>query len=276
MGRIRIGAKGRFPGSLPGRAGLRSGVVSAPEMRLRPSRKREPADGKSVARFGLRMNHPASTLHPGIRPSCAPPLFATGVFACPLCGQSHASIQLRPRERALCSRCGHTLAAGSRFGPDTSVAFAVTGLLLAIPAMTLPLVTVAKLGNEFTGSLFTGVDALWRAGMRLLSLWVLVCGAIAPLILLGTLAGLFSPPWLVSSPRFLRWLKRLASALETWAMPEVQVLAVLVAFTKLGSLVDIFIGPGLWCYAGMAIATLIAWRTFALLPADARSARPAR
>jgi paraquat-inducible protein A len=45
-------------------------------------------------------------------------------------------------------------------------------------------------------------------------------------------------------------------------MPEVQVLAVLVAVVKIGSVVHIAIGPGLWCYAGMSMAILLALRSF--------------
>jgi len=47
-------------------------------------------------------------------------------------------------------------------------------------------------------------------------------------------------------------------------MPEVQVLAVLVAIAKLGSLITIRTGPGFWCYGAMSVALLIAFRSFDL------------
>jgi paraquat-inducible protein A len=60
----------------------------------------------------------------------------------------------------------------------------------------------------------------------------------------------------------LRFLFRVARVLQHWAIPEVQVLAILVALMKLGSVVEVTIGPGFWCYCAMALSLLIAQHSF--------------
>lgn len=202
------------------------------------------------------------------RPSTAP-------LTCRLCGHEHQPISLAPGDRAYCVRCGTVLASRSRFGPDVAIAFTVTGLILALPAMLLPFITASKLGRTRPGLLFTGVEGLWSHNMPLLAIWVCLCGAVVPLALLATLAGLLVPERLGQPPPQSRLLWSTAHALAHWAMPEVQVLAVLVALMKLGTLINVTIGAGFWCYAAMSGALLFAWHNFelsALAPASPEEA----
>ncbi len=184
------------------------------------------------------------------------------VLRCRLCDQTHQRVGLRPGERALCSRCGALLGKRSRWGRDAALAFTLAGLALSIPALLLPFVTASKVGSERVAHLFSGSYALWDGDMRLLALWVTLCGALTPILLLGTLTALLMPPKFRQRIPREHVLWRFAYALEHWAMPEVQVLAILVAFTKLGALVNVTLGPGFWFYAAMSAATLVAWRSF--------------
>jgi len=141
-------------------------------------------------------------------------------LTCRWCAQEHRVVSLAPRERAICVRCGATLARGSRFGADVPLAAAVTGLVLSIPALLLPIMTAAKLGSEHSAQLLSGVVALWHYGLPPIAVWVLICGTLVPISLLVMLIALLLPM------RLGRWSqplanRRFAHQLARWAMPEV-------------------------------------------------------
>jgi paraquat-inducible protein A len=186
----------------------------------------------------------------------------TSRLTCHLCGQEHRLVSLLPGEKALCVRCDSVLAKGSRLGADAALVFSITGLILALPAALLTFVSAGKLGAERLSLLFTGVGSLWDGGMRALAVLVLLCGGLIPLALLATLAAVHAPARLGWPKARFEPLFRAAKVLEHWALPEVQVLAVLVALMKLGSVVDVTIGPGFWCYCAMALSLLIAQHSF--------------
>lgn len=145
---------------------------------------------------------------------------------------------------------------------DTCLALAATALIFYFAGLSLPLATAAKFGEKHTGYLFSGVASLWAEGNWHLAILVLFCGAVAPLVLTGSLCLL-----LVAArrgrprPGLRRWL-HLAARVEQWSMPEVHMLGVIVAFTKLSVLVSTKPGPGLWCYGLAAFFTLLAWQHF--------------
>jgi paraquat-inducible protein A len=159
-------------------------------------------------------------------------------------------------------RCDSVLARGKHFGRDAALAFSVAGLILAIPASLLPFITAGKFGDQRVSTLFTGVAALWDDGMRMIAMLVMLCGGLIPLGMLMAMTVILSPERIRRLVGSTEALARMAGQMERWAIPEVQVLAVLVALLKLGSVVNVKLGPGFWCYCGTAFLLLFAVRGF--------------
>lgn len=198
---------------------------------------------------------------PDSRPDSPPRASDVGApLACPWCGQLHRRVALRSGDTLQCVRCRSTFARASDW-PGT-LAWVLTALLLWIPANLLPIVQLAQFGNSRESRLFTGAVSLWQQGYPWISVLVVLCGIAAPLALLLAFAALLVPLVAKRPTDRLRFLVRWLRALELWSIPEVYLLAVLVAFIKLGSVVPAEPAPGLWCHAGMALALLIAWRRF--------------
>jgi paraquat-inducible protein A len=184
----------------------------------------------------------------------------TGQLTCRWCRKVHHSVSLRRGERALCAQCGNTLT-HRPLGSQAALAFAWTAAILILPAAEFPLVTVRKIGTERASYLWTGVHALWQDGMPILSVWVSLCGIVVPIALITTLLVLLLSPRVRTEPKVRRFWTAVANAVQRWSMPEVYVLAVLVAFVKIGALVQVEPGAGLWFYGAMAVATMFAWRS---------------
>lgn len=163
-------------------------------------------------------------------------------------------------------RCHTTIAERGWLGPDTAMAFALGGLFLSLPALLLPFVTLQQFGQARVTHVTVGFTGLWSHGFSSLGAWVLFCGILAPVALLTLLVVVLATE---GREAFRAWHQRLrgvAAFVEYWAMPEVQVLGVMVAFLKLGSIVTLNVGPGLWCYAGASLCMVAAWRRFSLHP----------
>jgi paraquat-inducible protein A len=157
-------------------------------------------------------------------------------------------------------------------GRPAALAFALSGLLLAIPAATLPFVTLGKFGRERTTVLTDSFQGFWAHNFESLGIWVLLCGVMAPIGLLILLVAVLATDRRPALRNVNDRLRRWARGVEYWAMPEVQVLGVMVAFFKLGDVVQVYVGPGLWCYGAMSLFTLLAWRRFNLQPRQERVA----
>jgi len=152
-------------------------------------------------------------------------------------------------------------------------AVAALALTFLAAGLTYPLLKVDKWtfwSNEF--SVLGGVVEMVRHGYGLMAALVTVFVIAAPALQIAAAAGL----WILGAARKNRG--RLASGIRMagrWAMADVFALGIVVVVSKIGGVVNVTPGPGLWFFvAGAALGSGLCWILTAP-PADRRVPRGA-
>jgi paraquat-inducible protein A len=142
-----------------------------------------------------------------------------------------------------------------------TAAWALAGLILFVPAVTWPLLRIERLGHVHEDGLASGVVTLLREGHLFVGVVVLVFSLIVPPAKLSAML------WLATggpggARRHQAFAHHLVDWLGRWGMLDVLLVAVLVAFVKLGDVIEIQAGPGLVAFALCVLASLAASLAF--------------
>jgi len=172
---------------------------------------------------------------------------------CPECGLFQAVPTLRPGLIAECTRCGALLRRRRRDAIGTTLAFSITGLLLFAIAATTPLLGLRLAGQQRDTTLTSLPGAFEAQGIWQLALVVLVTTLLAPLLKLGLTAGVLIGLQLEISPSTLAAMERWRKRLTPWAMIEVFLLGVFVAYTRLAALAEVQVGVALYALGGLML-----------------------
>jgi paraquat-inducible protein A len=198
---------------------------------------------------------------------------------CRNCGLLQIQPPVERRDLVFCSRCKTQLQHSAGKSLDATLACSAAIMLLLIPAWTAPFLTASALGTTRTSFLPMSVSVVWRDGSPLLALCVFLFVLTFPLIRFGALTAVLLTlrlgrrfAW--QSPAF-----RICNALQVWAMLDVFVLGLMVAYFRLRSSLEVTLGAGAFCFivAGLlsmvARATLDKARVWRLISPDRRLIR---
>jgi paraquat-inducible protein A len=175
---------------------------------------------------------------------------------CRFCGRRQRVDAPLPGETLVCSRCGGSLRAGN--DNFASLACTIAAAVLFVFALGSSLMEIRAAGRVTTASLFTGPTLLARLGMGAVGILVLLTLVVAPLIkFVILLSGLLSARVQRPSTK-IAWLFGWLDLVSPWAMVEVFLLGVFVAYTRLRALAQVEIGPSLVALAGVMVATAAA------------------
>lgn len=172
---------------------------------------------------------------------------------------------LRGRQTAACRRCDGTLAGPATGRVDAPLALAGAALVLLVPALIWPLMTVSSLGAVRQSWLATCVTALWDQGFASLASLVALFSIVLPTLYLAALVFVLASLRMQLPSRLgplFRWVQRL----RPWMMIEVYLVGGFVAYSRIKVVSTIDIDIGGWCLLAASLLFL-----FALTQLDERT-----
>ena len=180
------------------------------------------------------------------------------ITACHGCDLLLASGDVTPGCTAVCPRCGSRIHAPKKDSVNRTLAFTFTALLVYVPAVFMPLMTLNVLGFEGSGSIADNGILLYNQGYIFVAAMVFLT---AVLLTFLNPALLFLVTCLIKIrrlPRLQAWILRTFQHLEEWAMAEVYLIGVLVTLIKVYSMTTIEYNLGFFCFVIMVVMNICA------------------
>lgn len=179
------------------------------------------------------------------------------VASCTDCGTLQS---LPPSSRGSvpsCAVCQSPLEHRAGRDPTLALCFAASSLLLLVPANLLNFLTTSIAGISRESVLASSASAMAGDGFPELGIAIGLFVVVLPLLRFGLLTAVLGalkaghrPPWL---GRAFRW----SNNLQTWAMADVFLLGLAVAYSRLETTISVRMGPGALCFIAAGILTLL-------------------
>ena len=185
---------------------------------------------------------------------------------CHECGLLLRALPLPDGATAKCPRCGAFLFRHRTNSIERSLSLLVAALILFVIAQTFPFMTLKMEGREQPTVLLQGCLEFYRQGLWPLALLVFFATTAAPLAKMTALLWVLVPLHHGRQPRHGGHVFRLAQTLRPWAMMEVYLLGVFVAYVKLIDMATLELGVGLFAFGVLIL--VMSWADSALEPAE--------
>ena len=175
---------------------------------------------------------------------------------CPDCGLFQAVPALSGNAAASCIRCDKVLRRTRPKSNTRALALTLTSFVLYLIAVWSPFLSVDILGRQRQTTMISLPIAFVADGAWELGLVVLITAIIMPICKIGIVLVVLLGLQVENPPRWLPALFRWYQHIGPWAMVEVFLLGVFVAFTRLGAIATVQIGTALYAL-GALILTMV-------------------
>ncbi len=179
-------------------------------------------------------------------------------IGCPDCGSLQTEpAHPRPGGVLSCGVCGSELERPTGRSLDAALACSFATLLLLFPANLLPFLTTSVLGVSRQSRLATSAAAMWKDGWPLLGTVIGLFVVVLPFVRFGLLTLVLGSLKLGRRPAWAGPAFRWANLLQTWAMPDVFLLGLWVAYARLAATIPTTVNIGARCFIVVGVLSLL-------------------
>jgi paraquat-inducible protein A len=182
--------------------------------------------------------------------------FNENLVACPDCDLLQRIPVLTAGGKARCHRCRRILAVDKTMAIERTLALTIAAFIFFVLANLEPLLGLATHGRQTSTTIFGSVLEMWGRGYEITAVLVGFCAILAPavyisfMLVINFMALRPPAPWWIGI--LLHWSDRQ----QTWSMPEVMLLGILISLIKLSDIATMI--PGVGMYAAGALIILLA------------------
>ena len=155
-----------------------------------------------------------------------------------------------------CPRCGRTLKKCKKNPIQRTLALSLTGLLLYLPAILLPLMTFKSLGFSDSANVIESIVNFYKNDYYFVSLMVFLSAVVFPLLLLSLMFTISFNLQRKRYPSYLAYLFKTYLHLEEWAMIEVYLLGIMITIIKMVDSTEIMYQSGIFCFTALVLTSL--------------------
>jgi len=138
-----------------------------------------------------------------------------------------------------------------------TLALSLTGLLVFLPAIMLPIMTLNILGQEQSTTVYDGVLRLYDGELYFVAALLLFFGIVIPLAKLLLMFEVSACLFFERYPDTLPYAFRHFHVLDEWGMLEVYMLAIIVSVVKLKNMATVIPDIGLLCFTILILITTL-------------------
>jgi len=175
------------------------------------------------------------------------------ITACIDCGLQQ---QAATGPLVVCTRCGSPLSRSGARSMRAALALSIAVLALLVPGNLASFLSTSIFGVSRHSHLVSAAGAMAKDGEPLLAAFVFLFAVLFPFLRFAALTLVLGALELERRPPWLGQVFRIATVLQTWAMPDVFLLGLAIAYARLNSSIATHVEIGALCFVAAGVLSL--------------------